>query len=143
MIGVLLCIASIKTVGKGSGAIGVWIKKCELLKIVSVSFLYPKKRTLFSISNSFTFDFNLLNDLYNYDVGTDVLQVRTDTGLLQKYTNRTTFTNVSGWTKANKKSSLSLKLFGVFISNLSLSAAKWTGDFRTFWPLCFLLGGWV
>ena len=65
---------------------------------------FPLSYRTIENSGDITFDFNLLNDLYNYDVGTDVLQVRTDTGLLQKYTNRTTFTNVSGWTKANKKS---------------------------------------
>ena len=43
-------------------------------------------------------------DTYQYDVLTDVFTVSTDTALLRKYTDRTTFTNVSGWTKAPTKS---------------------------------------
>ena len=45
-------------------------------------------------------------------------------GLTTKTTERLYPPGQHGPSKANKKSSLSLKLFGVFISNLSLSAAK-------------------
>ena len=55
-------------------------------------------------SGDITFDFNLLGDTYQYDVSTDVLSVRTDTALLRKYTARTSYSSVSGWTKAPAKS---------------------------------------
>lgn len=55
-------------------------------------------------SGDITFDFNLLQDTYQYDVLTSVYTVRTDTALLRKYNARTTYTSVSGWTKAPYKS---------------------------------------
>ena len=65
---------------------------------------FPLSYRTIENSGDIVFDFNLLLDTYQYDVLTDVLTVSTDTALLRKYTDRTTFTNVSGWTKAPTKS---------------------------------------
>ena len=65
---------------------------------------FPLSYRTIENSGDITFDFNLLNDTYQYDQGTNVLNVKTDTALLRKYTNRTTFTSVSGWKKAPTKS---------------------------------------
>ena len=65
---------------------------------------FPLSYRTIENSGDITFDFNLLNDMYQYDQGTNVLKVKTDTALLRKYTNRTTFTSVSGWKKAPTKS---------------------------------------
>ena len=61
---------------------------------------FPLSYRTIENSGDITFDFNLLNDTYQYDVLTDVVTVKTDTALLRKYTARTTFSSVSGWKKA-------------------------------------------
>ena len=66
---------------------------------------FPLSYRTIENSGDITFDFNLLTDTYQYDVLADVLTVRTDTALLRKFTGRTTFSSVSGWTKATAKSS--------------------------------------
>ena len=55
-------------------------------------------------SGDITFNFDLLTDTYQYDVLADVITVRTDTSLLRKYSGRTTYSSVAGWTKAPQKS---------------------------------------
>ena len=65
---------------------------------------FPLSYRTIENSGDIVFDFNLLLDTYQYDELTDVLNVSTDTALLRKYTDRTNFTNVSGWTKAPNKS---------------------------------------
>ena len=65
---------------------------------------FPLSYRTIENSGDITFDFNLLNDTYQYDVLTDVLTVKTDTALLRKYTDRTTFSSVSGWKKAPMRS---------------------------------------
>ena len=65
---------------------------------------FPLSYRTIENSGDIVFDFNLLADTYQYDEIADVLTVSTDTALLRKYTDRTTFTNVSGWTKAPTRS---------------------------------------
>ena len=65
---------------------------------------FPLSYRTIENSGDIVFDFNLLADTYQYDELTDVFTVSTDTALLRKYTDRTSFTNVSGWTKAPTKS---------------------------------------
>ena len=65
---------------------------------------FPLSYRTIENSGDIVFDFNLLSDTYQYDELTDVFTVSTDTALLRRYTDRTTFTNVSGWTKAPTKS---------------------------------------
>ena len=55
-------------------------------------------------SGDITFDFNLLSDTYNYDQVADVITASTDTGILRKYTDISTYTNVTGWIKAKSLS---------------------------------------
>jgi len=45
------------------------------------------------------FDFNISGDEFNYQDGTDILTVKTDIGLLRKYTTREEFDYVNGWEK--------------------------------------------
>ena len=66
---------------------------------------FPLSYRTIENSGDIVFDFNLLADTYQYDEITDVFTVSTDTALLRKYSDRTTFANVSGWTTAPKKSS--------------------------------------
>ena len=50
------------------------------------------------------FDFNLLTDSFTYTNGLDTLSRSTDVCVLQKYSDRTTFQNVNGWTKTDTES---------------------------------------
>ena len=77
------------------------------------------------------FDFNLLGDTYQYDEIADVFTVSTDTALLRKYTDRATFTNVSGWTKAPTKSSQPVVeqfIVGERTNNFIIDVYKNSGD---------------
>ena len=65
---------------------------------------FPLSYRTIENSGDIVFDFNLLADTYQYDELADVFTVSTDTALLRKYTGRTTFNNVSAWTKAPYKS---------------------------------------
>ena len=65
---------------------------------------FPLSYRTIENSGDIVFDFNLLSDTYQYDVLTNVLNVSTDTGLLRKYSNRTTYNSVSAWTKGATKS---------------------------------------
>ena len=65
---------------------------------------FPLSYRTIENSGDIVFDFNLLSDSYQYDELADVFTVSTDTALLRKYTDRTTFTSVSAWTKAPYKS---------------------------------------
>ena len=65
---------------------------------------FPLSYRTIENSGDIVFDFNLLADTYQYDEIADVLTVSTDTALLRKYTDRTSYTNQSGWTKALTKS---------------------------------------
>lgn len=65
---------------------------------------FPLSYRTIENSGDIVFDFNLLADTYQYDDLADVFTVSTDTALLRKYTDRTSFTNVSAWTKAPYKS---------------------------------------
>tara|TARA_Y200000002_G_scaffold136879_1_gene112844 strand:+ start:13385 stop:28348 length:14964 start_codon:yes stop_codon:yes gene_type:complete len=82
-------------------------------------------------SGDITFDFNLLMDTYQYDFGTTVLNVRTDTGLLRKYQTRTAYSDVSGWTKAKNKSSQPVVLqytSGPRTNNFIIDSYEKSGD---------------
>jgi len=59
-----------------------------------------------SINNSgdIIFDFNLLSDEFNYQSGTDVITVTTDNLFLQQYQDRTKFSSVTSWIKADTDS---------------------------------------
>ena len=65
---------------------------------------FPLSYRTIENSGDIVFDFNLLADTYQYDEIADVFTVSTDTALLRKYTDRTSYTNQSGWTKALTKS---------------------------------------
>ena len=65
---------------------------------------FPLSYRTIENSGDIVFDFNLLSDTYQYDQLTDVITASTDTALLRKYTAINTFTNDSGWIKANEKS---------------------------------------
>ena len=65
---------------------------------------FPLSYRTIENSGDIVFDFNLLSDTYRYDELTDVYTVSTDTALLKKYSNRTTFVNQSAWTTAPTKS---------------------------------------
>ena len=59
-----------------------------------------------SIENTgdIVYNFNLLNESFTYQIGNDIISVNTDTGFLQKYTDRETYTSVNGWIQANNDS---------------------------------------
>ena len=65
---------------------------------------FPLSYRTIENSGDIVFDFNLLSDTFTYDNVADIVTLRTDTGLLRKYKDRTQYTEVSGWTKANTKS---------------------------------------
>ena len=46
------------------------------------------------------YDFNLLKDSFSYQLENEIVNQSTDVGFLKKYSDRTTFENVHGWTKA-------------------------------------------
>jgi hypothetical protein len=46
------------------------------------------------------YDFNLLKDSFNYQLENEIVDQSTDVGFLKQYSDRTTFENVHGWTKA-------------------------------------------
>ena len=50
------------------------------------------------------FNFNLLNDSFTYNLSGVTQTVKTDTSVLRKYTDRTTYTSVTGWKKADNLS---------------------------------------
>ena len=50
------------------------------------------------------FDFNLINETFSYQSGDTVLTTNTNSGLLRKYSDLTTFKVVSGWETADVKS---------------------------------------
>ena len=50
------------------------------------------------------FNFNLLNDSFTYNLSGVTKTVKTDTSVLRKYTDRTTYTSVTGWKKADNLS---------------------------------------
>ena len=50
------------------------------------------------------FNFDLLNNSFTYQIGNDIITVNTDTSFLQKYSDRTTYTSVNGWIKAEQDS---------------------------------------
>ena len=47
------------------------------------------------------FNYNLLNDSFTYNLSGVTTTVKTDTSVLRKYTDRTVFTSVTGWQKAD------------------------------------------
>ena len=65
---------------------------------------FPLSYRTIQNSGDIVFDFNLLSDTYRYDELAEVYTVSTDTALLKKYSNRTTFVNQSAWTTAPAKS---------------------------------------
>ncbi len=65
---------------------------------------FPLSYRTIENSGDIVFDFNLLADTYTYDQLTDVITSSTDTAVLRKYTSRSSFNSVSGWTTASKKS---------------------------------------
>lgn len=65
---------------------------------------FPLSYRTLENSGDIVFDFNLLSDTFTYEVLTDVLTISTDTALVRKYTNRTTFTPQTGWIKAHQNS---------------------------------------
>ena len=92
---------------------------------------FPLSYRTIENSGDIVFDFNLLGDTYQYDEIADVFTVSTDTALLRKYTDRTTFTNVSGWTKAPTKSSQPVVeqfIVGERTNNFIIDVYKNSGD---------------
>ena len=65
---------------------------------------FPLSYRTIENSGDIVFDFNLLSDTYQYEIVTDIVNVSTDTGLLRKYSDRNTYKQQSGWTKAPNKS---------------------------------------
>ena len=43
------------------------------------------------------FNFNLLNDSFTYNLSGETTTLKTDTSVLRKYTDGTTYSNVTGW----------------------------------------------
>lgn len=50
------------------------------------------------------FNFDLLNNSFTHQIGNDIITVNTDSGFLHKFTDRTSFTPVNGWIKADEDS---------------------------------------
>ena len=50
------------------------------------------------------FNFNLLNDSFTYNLSGETTTLKTDTSVLRKYTDRTTYSNVTGWKKSDSLS---------------------------------------
>ena len=66
---------------------------------------FPLSYRTIENSGDIVFEFNMLADTFTYDDVADVITASTDTGYLRKYRNRTEYTSVTSWTKANSKSS--------------------------------------
>ena len=65
---------------------------------------FPLAYRNFNNVGDILFDFPLVTESFTYQSGEDVLSINTDVGYLKKYSDRTTFTSVSGWTKAHSVS---------------------------------------
>ena len=65
---------------------------------------FPLSYRTIENSGDIVFDFNYLGDTFTYDDIATVITLSTDTATLRKYKNRTTYDNVSAWTKASKLS---------------------------------------
>ena len=50
------------------------------------------------------YNFDLLNQSFTYQIGNDIVTVNTDSSFLKQFSDRTTFTSVNGWLKANTDS---------------------------------------
>ena len=50
------------------------------------------------------YEFNLLQDSFTYQIGTEIFAKTTDTGYLRKYTDRTAFSYINGWTTSDNLS---------------------------------------
>lgn len=61
-------------------------------------------------SGDITFEFNLLNDIFTYNLDNTVTQYKTDIGFLRKYIDRETYVNVNGWTTAGKSKQTVIRL---------------------------------
>ena len=60
-------------------------------------------RTITNVGD-ITFNFNLLNELFEYQSNSNLYYKNTDVGFLQRYSNRTTYENVNAWIKAPTES---------------------------------------
>lgn len=62
-------------------------------------------------SGDIIFEFNLLNDIFTYNLDNTVTQYKTDIAFLRRYIDRETHTNINGWIAAGKGKQTVIRLY--------------------------------
>lgn len=87
------------------------------------------------------FNFNLLNTFHTYQKNNAVVNVKSDSGTLRQYTDRETFTYVSGWTKGNAESKQLVNrqyIVSTQLNDFAIDVYDRSGDLNDLWTRVYV-----
>ena len=87
------------------------------------------------------FDFNLLTDTFTYQQMNATFSGKTDVGLLRRYTDRTTFTYASGWTKGYEESKQLVRrqyVVNTQLNDFAIDVYNRSGDINDLWARVYV-----
>ena len=87
------------------------------------------------------FNFSLLNTTHTYQQDNAVVDVKSDSGVLRQYTDRTTFTYVSGWIKGDEESKQLVNrqyIVDTQLNDFAIDVYDRSGDLNDLWSRVYV-----